>query len=334
MRNYNIEPLRKKDELLKCPIEKCNRKYKKEDKRQKHVEKEHYYETRNSNTFKFTHDIRAKIYESAASYIIKLYEINNNIDDGESSAKNLLPQLYNEEISSDDLKRITQAQSSFAKNLLDENLYSCDWTLVMNDLERFFNMGLPYYDTNFCPTLAIDFLWHALMQLPDLYVNICQKSCVEIMPHCNNNRTETEDFKRYEYFQQIFQFKFKKMPHSFPSRFEAYSSNDIREIFINLCDRELKAVEFDRINEEEKIKAENELNRLCRETRMKEREFEEAIIKEILKDLKLDTDHAFWGLSYERMYYIRGYKLGYRKENLKEYVDHNVKLEMAKPSTC
>lgn len=334
MRNYNTESLRKKDELLKCPVEKCNRKYKREDKRQQHVEKEHYFETRNDNTFKFTHDIRAKIYESAASYIVKLYEINNGIDDGKVSAKNLLPQFYNKEISSEDLKRITQAQLSFAEKLLNENLYSCDWICIMNDLERFFNMGLPYYDTNFCPTLTIDFLWHALMQNPDLYINICQKSCIEIMPHCNNDRTENEDTKRYEYFLKIFQFKFKKMPHSFSSRFEAYSSQDIRQIFINLCDRELKAAAIDVINEEEKFKTENELNRLFREKMMQEQELDEMIIKEISKDFLLSIDSQFWGISYERQYYISGYKLDYRKEKLKDYVDHNVKLEMAKPLTC
>src|SRR4029077_19117403 len=130
MRNYNVKPLAKKvgkGEMLKCPITKCNKKYKSEGKRQQHVEKDHYYETRNSNYFKFDHDIRAQIYESAASYILELYTVRKCYENGtyygESLAKNLLPQLYGKEVNQEDLKRIMEAQGSFAKRLLEENLH-------------------------------------------------------------------------------------------------------------------------------------------------------------------------------------------------------------------
>lgn len=256
MRNYNAKPVNKKvakEGLLQCPS--CNKKYKSDIKRQQHVEKDHYYNTRYSNHFKLSPEVRAQIYESASSYIVELYEIRKDEDYGESFAKNLLPQLSDELLSnsSEDLKRIMAAQRSFATNFLDQNLLSCDWNSVMNDLEKFFNMGLPHYDTNFCPTLAMDFLWHALMQLPDLYIEICNKSCSQIMPHCNIQRTEQEDIQRHEYFLKVFQNKFYKLPTSFPSQLEAFSIEDIHGVFIDLRNKELKVIQ-DRLLEIEEIK--------------------------------------------------------------------------------
>jgi len=52
---------------------------------------------------------------------------------GESSAKNLLPQLYGTEINQIDLERMIVAQAKFAKRLLKENL-SCDWECIMKRL--------------------------------------------------------------------------------------------------------------------------------------------------------------------------------------------------------
>lgn len=329
MRNYKVKQVNK-GLLLQCPS--CNKKYKTEIKRQQHVEKDHYYETRNSNRFKFTSEEKARIYKSAGSYIVELYEIRKDEDYGESLAKNLLPQLYKEDLSPNDLKRIMSAQRSFATNLLDQNLLSCDWIAVMDDFEKFFNMGLPHYDTNFCPTLAIDFLWHALMQLPELYIEICEKSCIEIMPHCNIDRTPEEDSQRHEYFLKVFQHKFCKMPTSFPSQLEAFSIEDIREVFGNLYKKELEKVEERRIVDEERKRLDHERYRLITEQYALKREQEDAIIKIISEHFGLSTQELSWG--YERDYYLKGYKMGLRDKDLKEYVEDQVEREISKPSTC
>lgn len=127
-----------------------------------HIEQCHPYLTKFENYYKIDNRERAQIYELAGLYIIELEKIKNGYDDGsyrgEVSAKNLLPQYYGKEIPQEDMERIIQAQSLFAKRLLKKNLHLCDWNLIMNDLENFFNCGIPYYDTNFCPTLSIDFL--------------------------------------------------------------------------------------------------------------------------------------------------------------------------------
>lgn len=350
MRNYKTKPLAKKiskNELLKCPLVTCNKKYKSERTRQQHVEKNHYYETRNSNHFKFNHDVRAQIYESAAEYIVELYEIRKCYESGEcygeSLANNLLPQLYGKEVNPEDLKRITIAQSLFAKKLLEENLYLCDWNIVMDDLERFFNIGLPYYDTNFCPTLTIDFLWHAMMQRPNLYVDICRKSCIEIMPHCNVHRSEHEDTERYEYFLRVFQHKFERRPHTFSSSdiSEELSSADARQIFIDLYYKELKEIENDRIRDEEKVRQRNEELRIREEEKIKQRN-EELRIREEKRSTALKEISENVGISLEKLgsneiyYYLYGYERGYRSEQLRNYVASQIKLESSRSlsSSC
>jgi hypothetical protein len=331
MRNYSNKPANNKGALFNCPVATCKRKYKREEKLKQHIEKDHYYDTRNSNNFKFDHNIRAQIYDSAASYIIELYEIRKcyetDIYYGELLAKNLLPQLYGKEVTKEDLNRIMDAQGSFAKKLLEENLLSTNWDLVMNDLECFFNIGLPYYDTNFCPTLTIDFLWHAMMQRPDLYVEICKKSCIEIMPHCNSYRTEDEDTKRYQYFMEIFKHKFYRLPCPFSSQLEVFSSEDIKHVFKDLCDKELNEITTERLRKEEKIKQEIEESRRRTEEHTK-------LIKEIAENLQDPSIiNEYRNLTGPL---TRGYQLGYRSEELKDYVKLQEKLarDNYKPSTC
>lgn len=333
MRNYNTNPVNKKvfkENLLKCPA--CNKKYKSETKRQQHVEKCHYYDTRNDNQFKLTSDIRAQIFDLAASYVVELYEIRRDENYGESFAKNLLPQLYGESIKQNDLLRIMAAQKSFANNLLDQNLLSCNWSFVMDDLERFFNLGLPYYDTNFCPTLAIDFLWHAMMQRPELYVEICKKSCIDIMPHCNNYRSDETDAQRHEYFLKVFSHRFNKMPIAFPSQLEAFSIDDIQGVFYGFRNRELEKVKAKHLLDETRKKENDEKDRLITERYILKREREDSIIKIVSECFGFPTEKLAWG--YERYYYLQGYEMGLRDETLREYAENKATHERNKPSTC
>jgi len=333
MRNYNTKPKEKKNnkvDLLQCPC--CNKKYKSDARRQQHVEKDHYFETRNTNHFKFDHNIKAQIYNSAASYIMKLYEIKKDPYYEEALAKNLLPQLYHKEIPEDELNRISITQQSFAKNLLEENLYQCDWITIMDDLERFFNMGLPYYDTNFNPTLTIDFLWHAMMQCSDLYIDICKKSLGTIMTHCSKIRTANEDLKRYEYFMDVFKNKFGRSPCPFPAQnINTYSSFDIREIFLALANKELEKAEIVRLLKEKQ----DECYRLQLEQQEEKRRLEkiefDLLNAEISENVGVDISKCGYLLE---GYYHQGYRLGYRGNSLKNYAKDRENYELSKPSTC
>lgn len=312
-RNYNNKPQNKKNQpLLCCPV--CNKKYRSEQKRQQHVEKFHYYKTRNSNNYKFDHNLKAQIYDSAIMYVGELDKIinchKNNIYYGETSAKNLLPQLYGKDVSPDELKRIMAAQLTFAERIQQENLTMCDWKVVMEDLEHFLNLGMPFYDTNFCPTMPIDFLWHALMQCPELYVEVCKKSCRVIIPHCNNERPDSEDARRYMYFLDLFKHRFGREPYQFSSNNEcsSFSCADIKQMFANLRDAELEEIENIRIQKEnEKKRGEEE----CEKFRVAR----EKIDKEILENTGINLQNM--GL-HKREFYLNGYKNGLNGLELKK----------------
>ena len=324
MRNYDTKSKKseKTDNFFLCPVIKCNRKYKREDKLKKHVEKDHYFETRNRNYFSFDDSLRSEIFNLAEGYIQTLYEISNvtveNLEihpEIRTTCKNLLPQILGKETKEEEneLLRMLKAQQTLASKLF-KFIKTCDWEKVMNDLECFFRLGLPYYDTNFCPSLPIDFLWHSLMQNPILYKEVCEKSCKVIMPHCNQPRTKEEDNKRYEYFLEVFQNTFRRTPY-FPeissetTKFE-YLIEETKNIFSSLKNKHKDLVL-------QKIKEKEEWERAMEEKRLKVEE-EYAKNMEYLGKFCKENDISYnitWA-EYTR-YYLPYYDEGYKGDELK-----------------
>jgi len=231
--DFQAENPKRKKEIVGCPVPKCPKKYQSEKKLIQHVAEVHPYETRKSNFLQFTLEETGKIWRLVLDYFSEMEKIRDGMLDGsytgEVSAKNLLPQLYGREISQEDLSRITTAQQSFVRNFFRLDLSACDWKRVMKDFDLFFNMGLPYFDSNFCPTLLIDFFWHSLMQNPDLYRKICFRRLEEIIPHCQEERSEEEESKRYDYFTKVFLYKFSRLPYTPDREAERGSTNPDRE---------------------------------------------------------------------------------------------------------
>lgn len=325
-RNYDIKFKNKESrnkDLMCCPIKNCNKKYKREDKLKKHVEKDHYYETRNKNAFKFNNKLKLQIFLAAESYVRILEKILSTNSESalkdesiNMSCKNLLPQVFGTEISDVEMMRIFTAQQTLAKKLFDGIFVSCDWERVMEDLELFFRMGLPYYDTNFCPTIAIDFLWHSLMQNNELYKEICLKSCGVIIPHCNQPRSEEEDKKRHEYFLDVFGAHFRRKPYQ--PNISAKNLDDIQIIFSSLKrkyeefvkDEEKK--EYERIDNERKKQEEYE----------KEQERKKRFLNEFCKENGIYPEIDWWiYMEYYRSYYENGY----RREELRLAANSKIK---------
>jgi hypothetical protein len=195
--------------LTNCPIPECNRKYKTEKALQKHVEEKHPYCTVGGHRHQvvFSHQIKEKIYKLAAKYaelILTFKDLSDN--DMMENSKQLLPQQNPDKISQEDLVRISNAHRRFANRICENQLLQkCDWEKVMTHFQLFIGLGTPYYDTNFCPSLPIDFLWHSLMQDKELYTELCNLYYTTgILTHCDKSRSEAEDQQRYEYFVQIF----------------------------------------------------------------------------------------------------------------------------------
>lgn len=191
-----------------CPC--CNRKYKKEATLTRHLDTEHYYETRAGNCYVFNLLMKHRIMNLAAEYVQILAGVKD-LSDADvttaevsvNSARKLLPQV--EEVAPQDLHRMCVSQRTFARRLFASSFFvELDKTAAaLNNLQGFFNMGLPHTDTNFCPTLVIDFFWHALMQDSELYRKICLASVQSVIPHCVE-RNEAEDEVRHQYFTDIF----------------------------------------------------------------------------------------------------------------------------------
>lgn len=212
-RNYKNGPQnakkRKGTDMQKCPVKGCNRKYKRADRLQDHVEKEHYYDTCSVQQERVTKEIEIQIYEACKRYleVLKQYEF---YPDGtvstDAAARRLMPQGGGPE----EFERMRVAQRTFATRMLWEQdffILNIDWQRAMKHFIAFLELGLPYYDTNFNPTLPIDFLWHAAMQEPSL------EPYIKGIPHCAKDRTRAEDLERHAYFRAVFERKYHRQPY-------------------------------------------------------------------------------------------------------------------------
>lgn len=361
-RNYNVEPPSKiPEKLFNCPVDECNRKYKSEEKVKNHIEKNHFYDTRGQphkySSRNFKHKIMAKIYESAAKYAIILHRIkemneediieavkSNSDEEMILCAKNLLPQKYGKEIDINELIRIAVAQHKFAQRIFEDNLLGrCDWKLVMEDLYSFIMLGLPYYDTNFCPTLPIDFLWHAMMQKPNFYQNYFKSISLKPIPHCIIERSEEEDLQRYEYFLKVFEYYNDRKPYVSTEQISSDTIIKIDEIYQSFDD--MRSAELEKIAAKERAKLEKiaEEERAEEEKQLKE-EREVARRKEIVRDFNekagVNISSIDW-FGYEvdyRKYYLPFYKNGFTGEELEKKVqekrnkEYNERSRMA--SSC
>lgn len=204
--------------LLLCPIQPCNRKYKTQRKLQQHIDKTHRYDTRNSNYYVFDDETKMEIYQLAAAYMLLIEE--GHVTDP-TVIKNLLPTHHDP--APDVLETMKELHIEFAhtiKTRTSDQDEKASWDAVMMDFQRFFNLGLPYNDTNFCPSLEVDFLWHAIMQKPSFYEKICKLSVGELIPHCAKFRSEEEDRSRYQFYLDVMQKRYpnRKITMATPNR--------------------------------------------------------------------------------------------------------------------
>jgi len=76
---------------------------------------------------------------------------------------------------------------------------------IIDDFERFLNLGIYWDGTNFCPSLLIDLIWHASMLNHDRYTQLTTQFVTQLMPHCleENDSDEKQD-KRWNIFLKQF----------------------------------------------------------------------------------------------------------------------------------
>lgn len=344
-RNYKTVATTKRIKIrLECMVSGCSRKYQSEKTLKKHIETKHPYSTRKSSSGGFSFETKAKIYKLASSYTKILQRIGkmdkqtvidavktNSDDEMILCAQKLLPQKSKQDTDTQELVRIAVAQHTFAQRMFDDNLFSeCDWKRVMADFECFLNLGLPYYDTNFCPTLLIDFLWHSLMQDADFYTEICVSMCGEIVPHCDLVRSDAEDENRHQYFLQVFRHRFGRdvfLPGM--SLFDRPNIDKIGQHFdeLALTEHNLKATKEREKREDEALEKkaiQATMYRINKENQRQERVLERFFE---LTDVRVSSWYMYTN------YYAPAYKLGLRGSMLTA----RVSLDMSryrKGSSC
>lgn len=306
-RNYKQDQPKKNVPVLKCFM--CNKKYRSEERRKKHVEQSHYFDTQFRNEYKFDEITRAHICDLAVKYF-------------EAITSGITYEFLG----------TTANQERFTQRLLNSNiLHNCDWSRALDDLQRFFNIGIPYYDTNFCPNLLIDFLWHALMQDKELYTQLCQKTVGQVVPHCAETRSEDIDQLRYTYFKEVYQHRYKVKPYlpegasvtgDVATDLAAQAQKE-RQKHQNRIDAEKRRTE-DYMRKQEEYKLEQEKKRIKRQ----------KILDEFCTKVGIDISWAQYYDWYEEAYR----RTGYVGEKLKRYVarltkTHNEKYDMM-GSTC
>lgn len=181
-----------------CPIHGCNRKYKQHSSLKKHILKIHPLETRTLKGFALQTESRIALLRHCIAYAKKIQNLRRQWTHDE--LVRLLPHLQIP--SKNDLERVERAHNAFQTRVIQARLLSqTNWERALSDFQVFLNLGLPYYDDNFCPTLAVDFVWHAvMMEAPIQYQAMCVQACGRIIPHCARDRTKKEDEERFVYY--------------------------------------------------------------------------------------------------------------------------------------
>lgn len=91
-----------------------------------------------------------------------------------------------------------------------------DWLQAVDDFERFLRLAPPAADTNHCPTLTIDVVWHAVLADDGFYARLCAKLGVAAPPHCVHDRSAAEDAARFGVFLRAFEREYGRQPHCPP----------------------------------------------------------------------------------------------------------------------
>ena len=144
---------------------------------------------------------------------------------------------------------------------------------------------------------------------------------------------------------KVFQHRFGKMPTSFPSQLEAFSIEDIQNVFGNLCNKELDEVKSKRLldderkrqdderkrQDDERKRQDDERERLIAEKYALKREQEDDIIKIISEHFGFPNGHLSWG--YKRIFIYKDMKWDFEMKILKN-MPKTKQNTRNKPSTC
>ena len=215
--------------MIECKF--CNRKYKRESKMEEHMEKNHPYASIGSNNKCLTMEQREYLISQLEHYLtvvenppvsieikdaVELYMKDPTNEDAKfiSISHLLLPQS-SKQYDKKELKRITKNHLEFCRRVKESGLInkikasaSCIEAMI-DEFGRFLNLGCHWSGDNFCPSLIIDFIWHASMLNPEEYGKLTS------LPHCLEANEDAEiQQKRYQIFLKQFEHEHNQSPLS------------------------------------------------------------------------------------------------------------------------
>lgn len=184
----------------------CNRKYAREAKLIEHMAKAHPYASLHANRVQLDWHDRRYIVEQLRAYVdlvrrvcvLTEAEADAALADHFSLMPNefvaasimLLPQTAAP--TPDGVRHIVATHLEFCRFAVSQSLIDkvVNGTVeqldsMLDEFNRFLNMGFMWNGDNFCPTLVIDLVWHASMMDVDRYAQLCAKFFNgRLLPHC------------------------------------------------------------------------------------------------------------------------------------------------------
>jgi hypothetical protein len=196
----NDAPVKKQKSAPVFACSWCNKKYKTHDKYEKHVKQMHPFAAKFKNMFTLTHDEKMWLLDAVQTYTYILLA-------GTPSEFN----LASEKIGARDEVHALFRQRITANNLLqklDKN--GEQMLLILADFEAFLNLGIPWNDGNFCPSLLIDLVWHsAMVHDYKKYEMLCKRFLSgRVLTHCV--APPELDEVRFKEFEKQFQHQHKR----------------------------------------------------------------------------------------------------------------------------
>jgi len=141
---------------------------------------------------------------------------------------------------------------------------------IIDEFNRFLNLGYSWNRVNFCPSIIIDLVWHASMLDNEKYNELTSKFVGKLLSHCFEETKKHEE--RYGVFLQIFK-NHHRQNVMLSNNLKVFNDNDVSGSLkhrYNEAQLELEKIKEQQRIEEENRRQEEEKNRRIRIEKEKE----------------------------------------------------------------
>lgn len=108
-----------------------------------------------------------------------------------------------------ELKRIVHNHLTFCRRAVESEMLQkaissiSQIELLLDEFNRFLNLGFTWRKDNFCPSMPIDLVWHASMMNPIKYQELCKIFLGKLLPHCLIENEDQHEVRFQEFVKQF-----------------------------------------------------------------------------------------------------------------------------------